>query len=68
MIRKDEEGYVIVTVADLKEYLSKFPGDMRVGLDKDGWMYEEINPETVQQLIEERGLFEQFEDYLFINN
>ena len=68
MIRKDEDGFVIVTVADLKEYLSKFPDDMRVHLDKDGWMYEEIKPETVQQLIEERGLFGQFDGYFFINN
>ena len=72
LLKKDEDGFTIVTVADLKAYLDKYPDDTHVSLDTDGWLCEEIPHATVAELIEKRGLFCEFEHlgvmHLFINN
>jgi hypothetical protein len=71
---RDKEGFAIITVKDLKEYLSKFPDDYEVCLDKDGWMENEtgIQDPTAVQIIGRRGLFHTFthegKTHLTINN
>ena len=71
-LNKDEDGFTIVTVADLKAYLSKYPDNTAVSLDNDGWMCTEIQHKTVAELISARGLFYEFKHagqlHLFINN
>lgn len=57
-VPKDEEGFTIVTIADIIEYLQQFPKETQVDLDKDGWMCSEIRHSTIQELIKQRGLFE----------
>lgn len=71
---RDKEGFAIITVKDLKEYLSTLPDNTEVHLDKDGWMDDEtgIEDPTAAQIIERRGVFHRFkhdgELTLFINN
>jgi len=68
---KDADGCVIVTVADILEYLEQFPKNTPVTLDHDGWMEDEEGFENVQQLIKSRGLFQYFNfstPFLCINN
>ena len=69
-VKKDEEGFTIVTIGDLKEYLSRYPDDMTVDLDKDGWMCTEIPHNSAVELIAKRGLFHRWdgENHLTINN
>lgn len=68
-VKRDEDGEVIVTVKDILEYLQQFPADMRVVLDKDGWMEDENDYEDdISKLIHYRGIFQRFENTLFINN
>lgn len=61
-----------VTTADLVEYLNQFPPNTEVGLNKDGWMEDEIKAATPRELIKRRGLFfvgKLFDEtYLIINN
>lgn len=58
----DEESPI--KVKHLIEYLKKFDPEMSVELDKDGWEHEDNPLDT----IEYSGLFDQFENTLFINN
>lgn len=68
-LKRDGEGFVIITVKDLLDYLQRFPADLRVVLDKDGWMEEEFEHKNdVLKLIHNRGIFQRFDDVLFINN
>lgn len=55
-----------VTIGDIIEYLSKYPKETIVHLDHDGWMAEEN--QDAQTIINERGLFDYFEECLVINN
>jgi hypothetical protein len=69
---RDEEGYIIVTVKDLIEFLSDFPPELSVGLDKDGWAENEIEFSSIKELIKKRGVFQRYksgkDDFLMINN
>jgi hypothetical protein len=67
----DGEGYCIITVQDIVEYLNTFPPQTRVHLDKDGWEEREIEDTdaSVQGIIRRRGLFQSVgPNALFINN
>lgn len=68
LVKKDKEGFTIGTVGDLKEYLSRFPDTMEVGLEKDGWMCNEIVHISAVELIAKRGVFQKWDNYLIINN
>lgn len=72
LLKKDEDGFTVVTVADLKAYLSKYPDDTPVSLDTDGWCCTAIPHSTVAELIAQRNLFFEFKRdgqlRLFINN
>ena len=59
---------MIVTVKDLKEYLDQFDPETRIGLDKDGWMENEIKAENPVDLIRKRGLFWEGKTALVLNN
>lgn len=71
-LSRNLDGDVVVTVGDLIEYLQSFPQNLPVILDKDGWLDEgDPGPDTVQQLIKERGVFSFFSmppAFLCINN
>ena len=71
-VPRDSKGNVLVTVGDLIEYLHAFPQALPVVLDHDGWLdASDPGPETVQQLIKERGVFQFFSKppaFLCINN
>jgi len=58
----DEES--TVKVKHLIAYLQKLDPEMGVELDKDGWEHEEDPIET----IENSGIFNRFQNTLFINN
>lgn len=53
----DEYGDKTITVQDLIDFLNDAAPDATVGVDKDGWMMDEINAESPQELIQRRGLF-----------
>jgi len=61
---KDEEGFTIVEVKDLIEYLQELDPESRVYLDKDGWS----DGETANEVIKNTYLFEHSGKNLFINN
>lgn len=48
---------MVVTIKDIKEYLSTMPDDTPVELDKDGWLEDELGTSDVQILIRRRGVF-----------
>lgn len=70
MKKIDDEGFTIVTIGDLVTYLSQFPQDAEVILDKDGWMQDEIPHETAVELVARRGAFQfiKQQGFLVINN
>ena len=49
----DERGRIIITVKDIIDFLSKYDGNTKVHLDKDGWEGEN----SYEAL---RGLFDTF--------
>ena len=51
-------------IKHLIEYLQNFDPEMSVELDKDGWEHEDNPLDTIKY----SGLFEQFQNTLFINN
>lgn len=58
-----------IKVQDIIEYLTKnFKLDAEVCLDNDGWSEEELKPTSEQDLIKKRGIFEDYDGTLFINN
>lgn len=66
---RDKEGFVVVTVADIVQYLQTLPQNAAVVLDHDGWMESEIKPDSIQDLIKRRNVFHQLGDSLvFIQN
>ena len=63
---------MIVRVKHLIEYLQTLNPEIEVGLDKDGWMEDEIKPANEVELVEQRGIFDLWEydevTHLMINN
>ncbi len=69
--QENEEGEgksTKIRVKHLIEYLSKLNPETEVILDHDGWMADYIDHEDEVDLIEKRGLFDPFQNYLMINN
>jgi hypothetical protein len=56
-----------ITIKDLIEYLEKFPKEMKVYLNYDGWLQEEGETDP-QKVIDNRGLFSPFKGEMYINN
>ena len=46
-----------ITTGDLIKYLEQFPKDTEIHLDKDGWLFDEIDETDPIKIIESRGLF-----------
>lgn len=66
---EEESSEMRVKVKHLIQYLSRFDREMEVGLDKDGWWIGHgINPKDELDLIEQRGLFQIWDDYMIIQN
>ncbi len=68
-----QNSNIEVKVKDLITYLQKHDPETRLSLDKDGWMQDEIAATDAVDLIEKRGLFEEYNDLvdgkiLCINN
>jgi len=57
-----------ITVRNIINVLNELPPTMPVRLDKDGWLADEIEANTAEQLIERRGLFFVCNGALIINN
>ena len=56
-----------IKVKHLIAYLQKFDPEMGVELDKDGWEARELNEDPIET-IANSGLFDRFQNTLFINN
>lgn len=62
---RDEEGFPLVKVKDIIEYLSELDPEMRVYLDKEGW----VDGENPKDVIENTNLFDtHWGDGMTINN
>lgn len=54
-VKSDENG-IIITVKDIIDFLSKYDGNTRVYLDKDGWVNGSDNDEVIGYLFDDWGL------------
>ena len=69
MLERDADGFVVVRVKDLIAALQRHDPELRVGLDHDGWMENEMLDATdAVDLIEKRGVWMVFDNFLIINN
>ena len=59
---------MIVTVKDLITFLSKYPEETEVILDKDGWEECDTIDQTISHLIDDGSMKYHNENYLIINN
>ena len=59
---------MIVTVKDIITFLSKYPEETEVILDKDGWEQCDTINQTIARLIDDSGMKHHNENYLIINN
>lgn len=57
-----------IKIKHLIQYLSEFDPEVKVILDKDGWLEDEIEAEDEIDLIDKRGCFSLEKNYFCINN
>lgn len=57
-----------VTVKDIIEFLSQYPPETEVILDKNGWSEEKSVNDSISYLIDDSPITFHNQDYLIINN